>query len=427
MALIPIRAMVMKDLRLFFGDRRSVIMAFAMPIAIASFFGYVFSGPQSGNGPSGIAVDVVNQDTSAISAAIVASVKTDKNLTVTVTTADSTRTRVRKGTAPVGVVIPMGFGAAAGKAFFRGTDRPQLEIIYDPTRNMERAMVSGLMTQHVMEAVSQEMFSARGQGTIDAMLGDLSSSDMPPLQQALLRQMMASVKKFNSSDSSATGTARQGLSMPYEVKETAVTASSAPYNGYAHSFAGMGIQFLLFSAINLAVELLVERQRGLWKRLRSAPVSRATLLGGKLASAALIGVLVLFVSFAFAIAVWKVRIAGSMAGFLGVGIACALMAAGYGLLIASLGQTPNAARGMSIFATLIMVMLGGAWVPTFVFPQWLQQVTVVVPTRWAVDGFDAMTWRGLGIEYAVWPIVVLLGFAALFTSIAVWRFRWEEA
>ena len=83
MALIPIRAMVMKDLRLFFGDRRSVIMAFAMPIAIASFFGYVFSGPQSGNGPSGIAVDVVNQDTSAISAAIVASVKTDKNLTVT--------------------------------------------------------------------------------------------------------------------------------------------------------------------------------------------------------------------------------------------------------------------------------------------------------------------------------------------------------
>src|SRR5262249_40490233 len=162
------------------------------------------------------------------------------------------------------------------------------------------------------------------------------------------------------------------------------------------------------------IELLAERQRGLWKRLRSAPISRVTLLTGKLSSTTVIGALVLFVSFAFAIVVWHVRIAGSLAGFLGIGVACALMAAGYGLLVASLGKTPNAARGASIFATLIMVMLGGAWVPTFVFPEWLQKVTIVVPTRWAVDGFDAMTWRGLGIEAAVMPIVVLLGFAALF-------------
>ena len=59
----------------------------------------------------------------------------------------------------------------------------------------------------------------------------------------------------------------------------------------------MGIQFLLFAAINLGVEVLAERQRGLWKRLRSAPLSRATLLGGKLASVTVIGSLVLFVSF----------------------------------------------------------------------------------------------------------------------------------
>jgi ABC-2 type transport system permease protein len=73
-----------------------------------------------------------------------------------------------------------------------------------------------------------------------------------------------------------------------------------------------------------------------------------------------------------------------------------------------------------------MVMLGGAWVPTFVFPAWLQQLTVVVPTRWAVDGFDGMTWRGLGLSAAVAPTLVLLGFAALFGALAVFRFRWEE-
>jgi len=76
---------------------------------------------------------------------------------------------------------------------------------------------------------------------------------------------------------------------------------------------------------------------------------------------------------------------------------------------------------------LVMVMLGGAWVPAFVFPAWLQQLTLVVPVRWAVDGFDAMTWRGIGSQGAVVPIVVLIGFAALFAGVAAVRFRWEEA
>jgi len=74
-----------------------------------------------------------------------------------------------------------------------------------------------------------------------------------------------------------------------------------------------------------------------------------------------------------------------------------------------------------------MVMLGGAWVPTFIFPAWLQQLTVVVPARWAVDGLDAMTWRGLGFGAALAPAGVLLGFAALFGALALVRFRWEEA
>jgi ABC-2 type transport system permease protein len=74
-----------------------------------------------------------------------------------------------------------------------------------------------------------------------------------------------------------------------------------------------------------------------------------------------------------------------------------------------------------------MVMLGGAWVPTFIFPAWLQRAALVVPARRAVDGLDAMTWRGIGLGGAVVPALVLLGFAVVFGTIAVARFRWEEA
>jgi ABC-2 type transport system permease protein len=123
---------------------------------------------------------------------------------------------------------------------------------------------------------------------------------------------------------------------------------------------------------------------------------------------------------------FDVRIDGSVIGFLGICTAFALLTASFGLLIAALGRTPEATRGLAIFATLILVMLGGAWVPSFVFPEWLQTAGLFVPTRWAVDGFDAMTWRGLGLDAALPPIAVMLAFSAVFWVIAVWRFDWEE-
>jgi len=94
--------------------------------------------------------------------------------------------------------------------------------------------------------------------------------------------------------------------------------------------------------------------------------------------------------------------------------------------VAALGNSPATARGVTTLAVLMMVMLGGAWVPTFIFPEWLQQFTVVIPVRWAVDGLDAMTWRGLGFASALAPMGVLLAFAGIFGGLALTRFRWQQ-
>ena len=48
MAMTAFTALVTKDLKLFLSDRRAVILAFAMPIAIGSFFGMLFPGNGSG-------------------------------------------------------------------------------------------------------------------------------------------------------------------------------------------------------------------------------------------------------------------------------------------------------------------------------------------------------------------------------------------
>ena len=430
MALIPFLAMVRKDLLLFFSDRRSVIVSFVVPIAIASFFGTIFSGPQRGAEPARIAVAIIDQDGSAVSKGIVAGAQGDRNLKLTMPTEAEARDSVKRGRTSVAIVIPQGFGDASAKAFFGNGEKPALGILFDPSHSVEVAMVRGILTQHVMEAVSKEMFGgAQGRATVEQTLPQIEASAMPADQKRALVDMLKSVQNFYGQPAGgAAAAAPRGITMPYTVREEAMTAgSNIAYNGYAHSFAGMAIQFLLFAMANAGIEMLLERQRGLWKRLRSAPVSRLTLLGGKAASGAIISLMILLVSFGFAMIVFRVRIEGSIAGFLGISIACALMASTFGLLIAALGNSPATARGVTTLAVLMMVMLGGAWVPTFVFPAWMQQLTMVVPVRWAVDGLDAMTWRGIGLSGAILPTLVLLGFALGFAAIAANRFRWEES
>jgi len=378
MAVTPLLAMIRKDLRLFFTDRRAVVMSFAAPIVIASFFGAIFSSVRGMAERARMAVHVVDRDGGPVARAIVSSLRDDKNLAVTVSAPDDAWAAVGRGSAVVAIVIPPGFGEAAGRAFFGAPDRPRLEFLYDPVRPAELAMVRGVLTEHIMRALSRELLPGH-------------------------------------------------LTFPYDVQEIAVTArANTSYNAYAHAFAGMGVQFLLFAAVDLGIGILLDRQRGVWKRMRSAPLSRAVLLGGKAASGALITLTTLLTSFAFAMLVFRVRIEGSVLGFLAVSVACALMATTFGLLVAAIGGTPAATRGVATFAVLVVVMLGGAWVPTFIFPAWLQRLTIVVPTRWAMDGLDAMTWRGLPLSATVAPTLVLLGFAALFGALALVRFPWDE-
>jgi ABC-2 type transport system permease protein len=433
MALQAWRAIVRKDLQVFFNDRRAMIMSFAAPIAIASFFGFIFSGSKSSENAR-VPVRVVDQDQSVISKAIVQALSADKLLQVAGGTADEAREEVRRGKTTVAVVIPAGFGDAAGQAFFGGAAKPQLELLYDPSHGAELAMVRGILTEHVMQAVSAEMFGG-DQGrrlTQQALERPATSGGMAEGDRRALGDMLGAVNRWYERDQAspapgASPVAARGLSMPYTTREEAVTVrTGVAYNGFAHSFAGMGVQFLLFACIDLAVGMLLERQQGLWKRLRAAPLSRGVLLAGKGTSGALIALMILGASFAFGMIVFRIRIEGSWLAFLAVCVGTALMASTFGLLIAALGKTPPATRGVATLAVLLMVMLGGAWVPSFVFPAWLQKVTLAVPARWAVDGLDATTWRGASFVATLPTIGALLAFATLFGALAVARFRWEE-
>ncbi len=434
--MVQFLALVRKDLKLFFNDRKAVVVGLLVPIVLASFFGYMFGGQSGKAETSKVPVLVIDQDGSDISRGLITQLGSDKNLDVRPSALDAAREAVRKGKATVAIVIPKDFGKDAGHALFTGANtgagKPELGVLYDPSHNVELGMVKGILSGAVMQAVSKEMFSGRsGREMVNESLAQVENNPRISAEdRKALRDLLGSVNVLNErrerEGESGQGELSGGLRMPYETREQAITSGKdIEYSGYAHAFAGMGVQFILFMGLDVGIALLMLRQSGLWQRLRAAPLSRTMLLGSRTVSASLIAGFILLVLFVFARVVFGVHIRGSFAGFVGVCASFSLMTAAFGLMVAALGETVEATRGYSIMATLIMVMLGGAWVPTFVFPAWLRKLTVVVPTRWAMDGLDGMIWRGLGFSSALAPIGVLLLFTLLFGVVAVIRFRWR--
>lgn len=427
-------ALIRKDLVLYFSNKRALLITLAAPILIAAFFGSVMGGPPKK--PTRVPVAVVDLDGSAVSKAIVASMRADESFDLQEISEAEAITRVREGKVRAAAVIPPGFGDAAPKAMFTPkVKKPQISVHYDPSQAIALQLVKGLLAEHVMKSVSRAAFSAEvGMKTIADVRGDVKTAKMDEAQRRDLLALFDSIERMQSHQKAspdtlakASGNDSMGFSMPFETKQVEVTGKvNAKYNGFAHSFAGMGVQFVLFMGIEIGVGLLLMRRMGLWKRLRAAPVSRTLLLGSRIASGTLIAAILMIGIYAAAIAFFGVRIEGSVAGFAMITLAFALLTSSFGLLIAALGKTPEATRGLAVLATLLLVMLGGAWVPAFVFPEWLQTVTLFTPTRWAVDGLEAMTWRGLGLEAAWAPVGAMLAFAALFAFIAIKRFDWEE-
>lgn len=419
-------ALVRKDLILFLSDRRALLVNLVLPILIATFFGYLFGG----SGPAkGGAIDValVQQDSGEVGAKVAAALRADTALHITDMDAAAAREAVGKGKQKAAIIIPAGFGEAAGAALFGSGEKPRIDVLYDPSQQAVLAMVKGLLTQQVMQVVSAEMFGGQsGKAFTDKSIAQLEQNDS---SDPALKDFLGSLKKFQARPEvrKTGGASGGGLSMPFTTSDQQVTSGRVKegYNGYAHSFAGMGVQFILFMGVNMGIEILLARRSGIWSRLLAAPVTLTTVLLARAASAAIISVVLLCVMFGFAVAVFGVHIA-NLAGFLGVAVCFGMLTASFGLLIAAFGKTPEAARGIAVFATLIMVMLGGAWVPSFMFPDWVQKITVAVPTRWAIDGLDAMTWRGLGMDAAGMAMAAELGFALLFAALALTKFRRDQ-
>ena len=204
-----------------------------------------------------------------------------------------------------------------------------------------------------------------------------------------------------------------------EVHENAIAV------GINQSAPGMMVMFAMFFTFGGVSVLVVEREEGTLRRLLILPLSKATIMFGKLLGIYIAGIvqialLVLVGQFAFG-ADWGREPVG-----LAILILCyAFAITSLGMLVAALVRTSAQANTLSTVIILPMAALGGAWWPLDIVPGWMQTLGHFFPTAWAMDGFSDIITRGLGVQDILLEAGVLLLYGIVFMAIGIWRFRYE--
>jgi ABC-2 type transport system permease protein len=132
------------------------------------------------------------------------------------------------------------------------------------------------------------------------------------------------------------------------------------------------------------------------------------------------------VTFGVGYVVFGVTVEGSVIGFVLLAVAACGLAAATGLLVAALGGTEPRARSVSVLVILGVSMLGGLWVPAFVLPAWVRNVSYALPTTWAMRGLETVTWQGGGFFAALPSAAAVAGFALALLALAAVRLKLAE-
>jgi len=73
----------------------------------------------------------------------------------------------------------------------------------------------------------------------------------------------------------------------------------------------------------------------------------------------------------------------------------------------------------------VLAGVGGAWVPLEYTGRAFQAIGHLLPTAWAMDGFENIVIRGLGLESVWLPAGIMLACAVALFALAAWRFKFE--
>ncbi len=193
-------------------------------------------------------------------------------------------------------------------------------------------------------------------------------------------------------------------------------------NSVQHNVPAWTLFAIFFIIVPLSINIVKEKSQGTFVRLRTNPVSYATVLGGK----TIIYLLVCIIQFVLmliigiylfpSIGLPVLDISGRIPLLFVVTIFSGLAAIGLGLLLGTIAKTQEQSAPFGATFVVILAAMGGVWVPVFVMPKVMQVLSKFSPMNWGLNAYYDVFLRNAKLG-EILPEIFTLFLFFIFTTI----------
>ena len=407
-----------KDIRIFLKDRGSVVLLILLPL----FFIIIMSGALTSLGDESeedtrISLSVVDLDGGLAAQSLLKGIDSAGGIRVEVYENEGeARALLEEGKIGRLLIIPADFGQM-------GSGRQvTLRLTGHPDADAAKLEAARLVVDGVARDMSLETM-------ILASLEQMSEmqANAPQDQQVFTaeRSIAQARSQFESAETRPLISIRQRLpGRPEDQGPDLAEVSKGTAPGFA-------VLFVFLAAQTTARSIYDEKKTGSFRRLLAAPMSKATLLVGKMLPNAVTGLIQVAVLFAFGavgmrlLGLTPMPIENAPLGVALVSLLLVLCSSALGILIAAIARTEAQIGGLSSVLLWAMGIIGGSFIPLFFLEGFLGPLPRIVPHYWANRAFDNLLVRNLGLGGVTTEMLMLLAFSGLFLAIGVWRFDFD--
>jgi len=402
-----------KDLKVLFKDIGGIATLFLMPIMFIIVMSTALQGLfNTGPDTQPRRLSVVNLDRGEYAAQVIAALDDIDGIEVETTWEDETLTRelaetvVADGNRSVVVVFPADFSEQIEARTDDDKATATVELVTDPAVSTQFiAPIRGLVFGAAERVAETKVAQARIVAGLERAFAQLPAEIRPASDQITIEMDGTSVVALK------------------QIAPAEMNIAVEP-DTYQQNVPGYTVLGVFFIVGTMASSILAEKREGTFRRLLVAPLSKPILLAGKILPYYLVNLIQIAIMFGAAHLLFGMAF-GDPVALAAISMALAAAATGLGIMIAALGKTDAQIGGLTSLLTLTLSALGGCLMPTFIMPSFLQTLSQFTPHAWAMKGFQDVLVRGYGLTGILPEAGVLLGFAAVFFLIGVWRFRFD--
>jgi ABC-2 type transport system permease protein len=396
--------LALKDLSQVLRDRKSLLFLVAMPILFTIFMSFAYKSPANAADARLRLAWVDPQPQGLLDGALFSRLQANETLQVLVMAEDEAQNALQKKQLDGILLIPANLEADLQPG---ESETAQIRLIADSTSTQGQSLYQ------ILRAPIAQMMSA-------VEIARLSTETGPDAAAGSETQAAFSAAWRGWLDKTGAGQVQI---------EQATARPNDPFGGnpYNQSSPGILVMFAIFGLITSAQILVQERKLGTLRRLISTAMKPEEIIAGHmLAMFALVfgQSLLLFIFGQFALKVDYLR---SPLAVLLVAVAMGLWVASLGLLIGVLAKSDEQVNLIAMVSMFIFSALGGVWFPLEGAGKAFSYLGKLMPSAWAMNGFQNILIRGLDLASAWIPAGILLLYALAFFSIAALRFRRIEA